>query len=157
MAMASLIDSAPVIYEQAGQCYYEDTDLMVSMVSADSPSETPTSTPVDVGVSVEAKCKSYTDYGCSCVTHVKNKGINTSGRNAEGFVPNAFEATAGDVAQFYYANTGTFHVAYVEEVYLGAFLISECNFKAGECGTRVVSKDDPALRGFVHPVKQSLE
>lgn len=97
-----------------------------------------------------SKCKSYTDKNCSCILYIQSRGIPISG-DAKDLVPNwKGEVYKGDIALFYFPTTNIYHAALVEEVYIGAFLVSEANFVEGEITERVIRKDDPFLRGFIH-------
>lgn len=102
---------------------------------------------------VEAKeiCESIYDYGCSCMVHLQNRGYDVSG-NASELQPNYFGIPfVGDLALFKYETI--YHAAIVEIVYLsGNFEVSECNFEAGKCDSRLVLINDKALRGFIHRV-----
>ena len=142
MAIA-FIEPEPIVYEQAGQCYYVEvvTPEVITMVEI----ETATSSEVVVSVI----CTDYRDYGCSCMVHIRNMGIVVSGYDAKDLVPNYFGSPfKGDVANFHYPTIA--HAGYVMEVYLKSFLISECNYTPATCGTRIIQKDDPNLIGFIH-------
>lgn len=87
---------------------------------------------------------------CSCILYLKSRGVGISG-NASTLIP-TYQGPAykGFVVLFKY-NNGEYHAALVEEVYpSGNFLISEANYERCQFGERVVFKDDPALRGFIH-------
>ncbi len=96
----------------------------------------------------EEVCEDYTDYGCSCVIYIQNKGINIRG-NAEDMIPNfGGIAEVGDVAIFHFPNIA--HIAYVEIVYeSGNFLVSEWNYREGLHTERVIMKNNPYLIGFL--------
>ena len=99
-------------------------------------------------------CKSTSDYGCDCTAHVRKTCASVSTRAQDvqlNYFGTPFE---GDVAKFYYPSVPSFHIACVEDVYLsGNFLVSECNYEAGKCGTRIVLLDDPNLLGFLHNIR----
>ena len=126
-------------------CYYSVAPVEVHDFNLGEP-ESETSTSSEVVVSV---CKSYTDYGCSCMIYLQNRGIVVSQKNASDLQPNYFGSPfKGDVAIFHYPNIA--HASFVEEVYLKSFLVSEWNYYAGKYSERVIQKDDPYLIGFIH-------
>lgn len=89
---------------------------------------------------------------CSCMIHLKRKGIIVSQKNASDLVPNFFGTPeTGDVAIFHYTDTA--HAAFVEFPYpSGNFVVSENNYEKCKYTTRLIMADDPFLIGFIRHV-----
>ena len=89
---------------------------------------------------------------CSCMIHLKRKGIIVSQKNASDLIPNFFGTPeTGNVAIFHYKDTA--HAAYVEFPYpSGNFVVSENNYEKCKYTERLIMADDPFLIGFIRKV-----
>ena len=100
-------------------------------------------------------CQDYTDYGCSCMIGLVNIGYSIEGNNAEDLQVNSFDGVVGDIILFKYwskkLQNWVYHAGSIKVKYpSGNMEVYECNFIPGVCKTRLVFKDDKAIRGYLH-------
>lgn len=81
---------------------------------------------------------------CNCYLYLKNR-IDNLPRMAD-VNPNS-EITVGSVAVFMYPN-GVKHVALVDQIWDGEFVVTETNYKNCKYGKRIVKDGDKSLLGF---------
>src|SRR3990167_10310399 len=97
-------------------------------------------------------CETIYEYGCSCMIGLQDLGYPIKGNDAKDLqsnVPKDYEPVRGDIILFKYPKN--YHAAAVLLSFpSGNMQIYECNFKPGKCGTRIVFKDDKAIRGYIH-------
>ena len=102
-------------------------------------------------VIVKPICETIYEYGCSCMIGLQNLGYPIKGKDAKDLqsnVPKGYEPVRGDIILFKYPKN--YHAAAVAWVLpSGNLQIYECNYRPGKCGTRVVLKDDKAIRGYI--------
>ena len=97
---------------------------------------------------IPPECESVYDYGCSCMVYLtRDKGIPIKG-DAINVVPNVDFPIVGGVVLIHLPN-GVGHAAYIEAILInGNLWVSECNWRTGKCGTRVIDKDSPDIFGY---------
>ena len=96
-------------------------------------------------------CETIYEYGCSCMIGLQDLGYPIKGNDAKDLqsnVPEDYSPVRGDIILFKYPKN--YHAAAVVWTFpSGNMQIYECNFKPGKCGTRIVFKDDSAIRGYI--------
>ena len=101
----------------------------------------------------EEVCPTIFSYGCSCILGLVERGFSIEGNDAKDLQVNAHEGFVGDIILFKYWN-GEEWIYHAGEIVIkypsGNMEIYECNYTAGVCGERLVMKDDPAIRGYIH-------
>ena len=83
---------------------------------------------------------------CSCIKYIRSIGVNVPyGTNAED-IPNQGSPTLGGLILLEYEDIS--HVAIIQEFTDKGFLVTEANYKSCERTTRIISYNDPFIRGF---------
>lgn len=84
---------------------------------------------------------------CNCFAYVKKQYPNLP-RTQE--IKQNLTEDVGDLAVFYYPNSGLYHYASVSETDGFSFKIKEANYKRCQETTREINTDYPYLLGFYH-------
>ena len=134
-----------------------DVILYTALAENDLPLETPISPSIsvlEVDNEEQPKCASYTDYGCSCILGLVERGFTIKGNNAKDLQVNALVGNVGDIILFKYWNgEWIYHAGEILVKYpSGNMEIYECNFRPATCGKRTVLKSDSAIRGYLHKI-----
>lgn len=130
--------------------YAQELEYNVVQVLGEEQIEPITSTPLEQSEGV-VLCEDYRDYGCSCMLGLVEKGYPVEKLNAEDLQPDTFEGNTGDIILFYYAHSNIYHAGTVTFKFPSENMeVYECNYKPAICDYRIVKKDDPAIRGYIH-------
>ncbi len=135
--------------------FYPQTIDYKQVVKAQTPPRTLEMLADEVVEPEQEICQDYTDYGCSCIIGLIDLGYSIEGNNAEDLQVNSFDGVVGDIVLFKYwskkLQDWVYHAGSMVTKYpSGNMEVYECNFIPGVCKTRLVFKEDPAIRGYLH-------
>ncbi len=82
---------------------------------------------------------------CNCYAYVKNKFANLPSTYE---ILNSLTFNTGEVAVFYYRDSGLYHYALVKEIGEDYIKIEETNYKRCRFSERIIPRNNPDLLGY---------